>query len=217
MGKLFNPENPLMRFLSLCFDLICINIAFIFFSIPLFTIGASLTAMYDVSFCIIKKQNPYIFKTFWSSFKSNFRKATLCFIPSCLLLLFFATDLYLIYFQLPKQYSFIQYPVWILLLIVVSVMVYFFPMLATFENSTKELLKNSILLSMANFPTTVFFLFIQGAIIYFAIQSANNFILVFSIFLFIGFGIIGYVYSVFLIRIFRKCQPEDFEEVDLPE
>ena len=48
MGRIFNPENPVFRFLSGIFDMILLNVLFILTSLPLFTIGASLTALYAV-------------------------------------------------------------------------------------------------------------------------------------------------------------------------
>ena len=48
---LFDLDNPLMRFLSKVADLLVLNLLFLVCSIPVFTIGASMTAMY---YCFFK-------------------------------------------------------------------------------------------------------------------------------------------------------------------
>ena len=47
---IFNLESPLMQKLSLLWDLMVLNVLTIIASLPVFTIGAALTALYDVVF-----------------------------------------------------------------------------------------------------------------------------------------------------------------------
>ena len=50
MADMFKRTSPGMRFLSGLGTLILCNLLFIITSIPIFTIGASLTAMYRITF-----------------------------------------------------------------------------------------------------------------------------------------------------------------------
>jgi len=42
MSRFFNPDNPIMEFIAKIFDLILLNLLFIFSCVPIITIGASL-------------------------------------------------------------------------------------------------------------------------------------------------------------------------------
>lgn len=46
MNKLLNPNSRVIAFLETCFDLALLNCLFLTFSLPLLSIGASLTALY---------------------------------------------------------------------------------------------------------------------------------------------------------------------------
>lgn len=205
MKNLFNPENPLMKFLSHFFDIMVLNIFFIITSLPLFTIGASLSAAYHITLKLVDGEEPYIIKGYLKAFRENFRQATLLWVPLMAAILFFSVDLFIIYRIIDKRYEFLQIPVWIFLFIIVSLVIYAFPLLSSYQCTTKQLLKNAVLLSIANFPTTVFIAVLHIGILYIASTSGRNLVIVGSLALFFGFAGIMYFCSLFLLRIFRKC------------
>ena len=91
LRAIFDLDNPLMRFLSKVADLLALNLLFLLCSIPIFTIGASLTAMYYCFFKMKDQEEGYLAKRFFKSFKENFKQATLMWLIMLLLfaLLFF--------------------------------------------------------------------------------------------------------------------------------
>lgn len=212
MNKFFQPENPVIRFLSTFCDLLFTNALFIICSLPIFTIGASLTAMYNIIFRLQDREDSYIYKMFFEAFKSNFKQATLIWVPFLFLSAFFGADLYIIYKVIDPQYSWMQFPVWFLLVILISIQMYVYPLISRFENDMKQTLVNAVLLAIGNFPTTIFFTFIPIAIVYYAAQTGRRMVTVGSIFLFFGFAAIAYVYAIFLKRIFEKAMPDEGED-----
>ncbi|HAX53555.1 MAG TPA: hypothetical protein DIW07_01855, partial [Lachnospiraceae bacterium] len=70
-------DNVVMRALSRVCDFILLNILWMICSIPLFTIGASTTALYTVMLKIVKNEEGYIVKGFFRAFKDNFKKGTI--------------------------------------------------------------------------------------------------------------------------------------------
>ena len=75
--KLFDPEGPLMSALGTLADLVFCNILFCLFSLPLFTIGASASALYDCTLAIVEEREAsFIAAQFWTAFRRNFRRAT---------------------------------------------------------------------------------------------------------------------------------------------
>ena len=60
MNRLFSYDNPVMQFISKIFDLVILNLIFIFSCIPVFTVGASLCALNYVSLKMVRNEDPYI-------------------------------------------------------------------------------------------------------------------------------------------------------------
>ncbi len=81
MKNIFSPDSFLMKALTLFFDIMYLNALFIICSLPVFTIGASATALYSVLFKRIRGEEFKIGKTYFAEFKSNFKQATLFWIP----------------------------------------------------------------------------------------------------------------------------------------
>ena len=126
-------------------------------------------------------------------------------------------DLYIIFFMLGEEYQWLQYPVLIVSYIVLSIALYIYPLMATYDTGMKALLKNCVLISFGNLPTTIFFTFIIIVILKIAVSSGKALIAVGSIFLFMGFAILIYFFSVFLIRIFQKYTSEELIQKDIDE
>ena len=76
--KIFDPEGPLMTALAKLSDAVFCNIMFCLCSLPIFTIGAALAALYDCTMSIVEDtEKPSMFKQYWTSFRKNFKQATL--------------------------------------------------------------------------------------------------------------------------------------------
>ena len=73
---MFKLDSPLMNFLNKLCDIMILNILVLVFSLPIFTIGAAVTAGYYMSFKMVKNEESYIVKGFWKAFKENFRQST---------------------------------------------------------------------------------------------------------------------------------------------
>ena len=53
---IFNPDSKFSQFMSKVFDLMVLNLVFIFTSIPIFTIGVNYTALYYVTLKMVKNR-----------------------------------------------------------------------------------------------------------------------------------------------------------------
>ena len=73
--RFFEYDSPIMSFLSKVFDLVCLNMLTIIFSIPVITMGAALTAAHYTALKL-RRNEGNVFKSFWKSFKENFRQST---------------------------------------------------------------------------------------------------------------------------------------------
>lgn len=70
MNKLFDLESPIFKLLAKAVDIMIINVLFILGCIPIFTIGASLTALYKVTLKMVSKEDMYIVREFMLAFKT---------------------------------------------------------------------------------------------------------------------------------------------------
>ncbi len=204
MRKFFSQDNIIIRFLTLFCDWMFYNWLFILFSLPIVTMGASFTAVYSLSFKRLNKKDVPVFKTFWQTFKSNFKQSTLFWVPFIIICAILSGSVYISHSILEEQYSFFQYPASILLFLIVAGTIFVFPQIALFESPLKQVIKNSVLLAITNIPTVilvivtpVFFLLLTGL-------SAKMTVIIASIFLFFGFGALIFFYSIFFRRIFLK-------------
>ena len=69
-------DNKFFVFMGRVADLMILNILCIICCIPIITIGASVTAMYYVTLKMTRNEESYIVRSFFKSFKENFKQAT---------------------------------------------------------------------------------------------------------------------------------------------
>lgn len=206
MNSFFNPDNPVTVILTRLFDLILLNICFVITTIPVFTAGASLTAMYSVTLRMADGEWGYTAKHYFDAFRREFRQATMLWLLLGGLGAFFSADLYIVYFILEEKLIFLCIPIWLLVVFDVSAMIYVFPMLARYEQTNGQLIRNAILLAIGNIPVTVSIAAVIGLIVDLSIHNGSLRVLFMSIFLFIGFALLARVFSVFFRRIFHSTE-----------
>lgn len=80
MEAKYNGENFVMKGLTIVYQIMVLNILFIIFSVPMFTIGASLKALTGSVRDLLQGDLNHEFKTFFYYFKSDFKKTTLSFL-----------------------------------------------------------------------------------------------------------------------------------------
>jgi uncharacterized membrane protein YesL len=155
LNKLFNLDNPVMQFLSAMADLIILNLLTLLCCLPIFTIGASLSAMHYVLLKMARKEESYIAKPFFQAFKDNFKQATGEWLILLLVFAVLGIDIQMIRANAGLFPGFMM-P----LVIAVAVVVFFFsqwlfPLQMHFANPVKTTMKNSILLGLGKFPRTL--------------------------------------------------------------
>ncbi len=211
---LFHVDNPVMRFLSRVADVLILNLLFLICSIPVFTIGASLTAMYYCLFKIKEEEEGYLVKKFFHSFRQNFKQATLMW----LIMLAVAVVLFLeflMYRESPGTTGFVVRAIvlvgWIFWYLIGT---YAFALQSKFYNSIKNTFSNAILLMFANGPRSVAILGLTAAIVCFSLMQKSTIVIWNLILLWIlfGFAAIGTINVQFLYPVIRKLLPEEEKE-----
>ena len=210
MGSIFNMEGPFFRFGNAIADIMILSFIWILFSIPLFTIGASTTALFYVTTRRISDKEGYLFKDFYSSFKSNFKMATKLWLLFAGLFGLLAANVYMLWnfdFFDPWMAT-ILLPIQILILIELSITsIYLFPITARFEMSFRQTIKSAFFMANRHLLTTLSCVVTALAIL----LAAEMF---FPPLFMVSMGLYAYVTSYMFIVIFRKYRPElDSEQI----
>lgn len=141
-------------------DIFCIGFLWLLCSLPLVTIGASTTALYHVVYKVLRKDQGHIVKEFFSSFCSNFKQSSILWLIIVLLSFLLGLDLYWGY-QISNIWgknNWIFIPIFILAAITLLCSIYLFPYIARFQDSTKQTLKNVILICLFHLPYSILML-----------------------------------------------------------
>lgn len=77
MNKFFSSDSQFMRVMSKVFDIGWLSLIYLIFCIPVVTFGAATTSLYYVSAKVLRHNRSYVWREFWSSFKSNFAQSTI--------------------------------------------------------------------------------------------------------------------------------------------
>src|SRR5699024_6834767 len=123
--------------------------------------------------------------------------------------LFVFSDLYIIFFVIDKTFLFLQFPAWIIFFVLISFILYCFPILSCYDHTDKHLAKNVILISLANMPITFTFVVIHAALLFIASSSLYAFAVTLFFFIIIGFAFILYTFSTFIFNALNKCIREE--------
>lgn len=151
---MFSPDSKFMEIIGRITDLILLNILFLITCLPVFTIGASVTALYTLCFRLMREEYSGIIKSYFKAFKDNFKQATVIW-----LLLLAAGIPALYYFSLLFQMDgILRYSSFVFVIIAVLALMagsYVFPWISQFENTTAQALKNALILSISRLPRSL--------------------------------------------------------------
>ena len=212
--KLFSYESKFSQLLLKLSYACYLNLLWFLCSIPIFTIGASTTALYYASLKIVRDEDNHVGATFFRAFRENFKQATVLWLILLGVGLFLAGDGYVLY-HLRQNSGGTLAVMWTLILAVVIaaavvyviVLEYVFPLLASVSNTNAAMLKNAFLIGTH---------YLFATILVFAVHFAMFFAVVawFTPLIVFGEGLCALVSAWLLNNILIACSgtPEDKEE-----
>ena len=205
MSRFFDYDNLLFRFLSKVADLIVLNVLFLLFSIPLVTIGASLTAAHFAALKLYREEG-HVFGNFWKSFRENFRQSTIIWL------------LYVIYVA-------ITYSSWITLasaesetrtimqgtllagfVLSISFALWAFPLQSKFVNPIKRTVRNAFIMIFKHILRTIFMLIVS--VLPFLLSLKLLIVL-----LLLGFSVPIYICAITYNKPFEKMEQQVLESI----
>lgn len=207
MGRFFNMDSPFMQFLTRLADLMILNLVFLITCIPIVTIGAAWTSLYYVTLKMIRDEDAYIVRSYFKSFKQNFKQATVMW----LILLVLAVVLFLDFGILRNAEgtgnNVIRIGLYSIIVILLMTVTYVFPVLSKFYNTVRRTFINAFLMSVRHLPQTVIMLAIPAAAVVLTLWSNTTFAYGMLLWIMLGFAAMALAKSWFLVRIFDNYIP----------
>lgn len=209
MGQIFHPDSPAIRFLWKAADLIALNLLWLICCIPVVTIGPATTAMYCVARKIAKGEWPAIGKTFFGELRANFRQSLIVFlallIPVCLVAIYLVLSLS----GALDSLALLKYLCYLAVAIIGCVCTYAYPLMAHFDNSVGNTLKNAILLPLANPLLALVATGLNLLPVWIMLINYQVFVTVSFFWLVVGFSLTALINTKMLGLLFARFVPGD--------
>ena len=212
--KLFNPDNPVVRFFDIVANIVIINVITLVCCIPLFTMGAALTADYYVCLKMLRDEDSGIVKLYFKSFKENFRQAL---ILEIIILAFTGLPAYLLAFvssNFDTSAGGPRYAVIILAAVIALAafcLVLVFPALSRFGNTVGGILKTGFYMSFSNPFRTLLIMLITAA----PFVLAYNFPVLIPVVVLCGVTLPAYTSMALLKKVVKKLEDMTYEANNL--
>lgn len=168
-------------------NLLILNIFWIVSCIPIVTIAPATSAMFSVVRQWRLHQDTSVIRSYFQYFKENFKTSFIVGIIWMVL----AILLYLNYFYLNQDGTAVRYiimiPLFLASLLFLTVSTFIFPVIAHYNINWKEVLKNSLIATIVNFPTAVLILIILAVFGFILYYFPASFLIIFSCAAYINF------------------------------
>ncbi|MDO5799248.1 MAG: DUF624 domain-containing protein [Eubacteriales bacterium] len=216
MDRFFSMDNKFFTFMGKVADLCILNIICLICCIPIITAGASITAMFYVTMKMVKNEEAYIIRSFFKSFRQNFKQATVINLIMIAAAAILYADLRIVKLM-GQPVSQIMHIIFLAFTVLyIMIFIYVYPILAKFYNSVRNTFRNAVLMSVRHLPYTVLMALICACpvlLISFAptFRVQSTFLVLCLV---IGGAVVAYCNSFFLVKIFENYIPGSEEDSD---
>lgn len=208
LSGFFNYDNPVWRFIGKFGDLILLNILWVVCSIPIVTIGASTTAVYYVTLKLVRNDDGYTIRSFFKSFKENFKQSTIIWLIMLAVGLLLGFDMFFFtkLFSGSDTFKTVMLTIFLAMSIIyLAIFTYVFPLQSRFYNSIKRTFFNAFFMSIRHLFHTLAILAIDIAAVAagLLIPQAMMFFVLF------GFPLLAFINSYILNPVFKVYMPKE--------
>ena len=211
--KFLSYDSPFGQLLlKLCYACY-LNLLWFICCIPIFTIGASTTALYYTTLKITREEDRSLTRMFFRSFRENFRQSTVLWLILFAAGLLLAGDGYIVY-HLRASSTGTPAVMWTLILALlivaavayVIVLLFVFPLVASVSNNNWAMLKNSFFIGTHYLFCTILIFAVHFAMFFAVVR-------IFTPLIIFGEGVCALVSSYLMSNVLRACSYDpDAEE-----
>lgn len=214
MGKIFSLDSPYVHAMERVADFFILNILTIICSIPLFTLGAAVTAHHKVMQDFVLDSEQPVGKTYFRAFAENFKQATVLWLITALAIGLIALDVFLIYIYMDGLAQILYVLLAVIGVVAFGTAAYAFPLIARYENTLKAHLRNSMILAVGNLPRTVLMLLVYAIPLLMALLSLAFFLNTLMIWATFGISLIIYLQARIIRPVFLMLEQTDADSED---
>ena len=208
MGKLFDPNNPIMRGLTDIANIILLSCAWLIGSLGIITIGPATAALYYVTQKLVEGENPKIFRSFFHSFRENLKQGlvlTLIFGGIAAVLCYDFLFSYMVNESLGQVLRIVFVvvaAVWLMLAC------YTFPLQAQFQNRVKRTLQNALFLALSHLGQTVVLMVIHLVPVAVCLALPELFARLLPLWIFAAPGLIAFLCTLRLRKLWASLRQQ---------
>ena len=203
MRNIFHPDSSVMQCITKIAYSTYLNLLWFICCIPIVTIGASTTALFSVTLKVINKEEGNLTINFFQSFKQNFIYATKVWLLLLSFGIILCIDGYILY-HLKFEHIFWTILTAIFVIMVIGfhiILMYVFPLMASFDNTVFKTIKNSLFLGMKFLLCTVLMTVIYFSMIFIIIR-------IFTPAIIFGYGLCALLCSYLLSNIMKLLKEQ---------
>ena len=179
LKSFFDPNGAFARGMERVWSLIVLNVLWLVCSLPVVTMGASCAALYQVLGKLIAGEDGHVARQFFRAWGENWKKAT---------------------------------PVWLILLAVFAlqlaamVMTFAFPLMARYENTWRNHLKNAMLVAVGHLPRMLLIWAVWAVPVGVSVFIPEVGFYLSIVWVLIGYSSLSYVTALLLRPVFRNLE-----------
>lgn len=194
-------------------DVFCMAILWFLASIPIITMGAATTSLYQFTLKQADNEEGYVWKSFWKAFRKNFLPATIIWILVLASGAFLAVDVWAcLNVAMPSAIRIVCFGFLLCLtLAYVLTTLYVFPILSRFDLPVKKIIANGFVMAMGNLYVSITVLVIY---VIFLVLSWRILIL-FPVFMALAAFFSSYFFRHVFSRYWDDDEPKEMEELEL--
>lgn len=210
--NILDPNGKFMEIWNTVFDYFKLGILCLLFCLPVITAGASITAAFFVAMKMIRGEAPAIGKPYWSSFKENFKQATILWVVIAAVFLLLGMDWYLVMqMESTMMVRVLRAGIFIAAIVILMICFYVFPLLARYRLTNREIVKNAVIFAILNFSKNMLaigLLILFGCLCDYVYQGLPIYLCVFP-------GIMLFYIGKISVKIFnKKIEKPEGDECD---
>ena len=201
---LFDVENPVFQAIYTVGKIAMLNFMWLICSLPVFTMGASTTAL--IYACMkLHRREGYIWSNFFTSFKENFKQSTVLFLLFLLAGVILGADMVLGNQSGTGYGRMMKIGACILAVPYALTLLYVFAVQSKFVNTVKDTIRYSFFVALRNCKDTFQLLIL----VVLTIWANTTVALVNYITIIFGIGALAYFCSAYYIRVFERYVPKE--------
>ena len=205
---IFNMDGPFYKIGSIVADILILGLLWFLLALPIFTIGASTSAVYYVFTKRVNGREGYVWSDFWRSFRQNFFTATAVWMT--LLLIYIVQSFIIMNIGLlGNMANFVLITQFVILVQMAFITMYAFPLISRFEMGYREIFKTAFFMANRHILLTI------ANVILLALSVVTAFVQ--PAFILVAAGVYCYFSSFIMMKAFKKYRPDIDAETNLGE